>query len=251
MTQPAFAVWITGLPSSGKSTITSALVHELQARGVDVAVLESDALRRVLTPKPTYSEDERDLFYNAMVHIGSLLTQHGVPVIFDATANQRRYRARARTQIPRFIEVYVECPVALCAARDVKGLYRGAASGKASTLPGVQVAYEPPDCAEVVVSGHSSTPVTAARAIIRALEHQQFLAPANVETETNHHGQGDQAGTGNPAHTPSVAAENPAYQPAFCEKTAAATHDGTPIGSPGPETSVVPARSAASLHDTL
>ena len=56
--KPAFAVWITGLPASGKSTIARALVHELGSRGVDdVAVLESDALRRVLTPAPTYSDD--------------------------------------------------------------------------------------------------------------------------------------------------------------------------------------------------
>ena len=67
---PAFAVWLTGLPSSGKSTIARALVEALSARGVEAAVLESDALRRILTPQPTYSEDERETFYQAMAYIG-------------------------------------------------------------------------------------------------------------------------------------------------------------------------------------
>jgi hypothetical protein len=60
-------VWITGLPASGKSTIARALVRELAARGVDVAVLESDARRQVLTPHPTYRDEERDTFYRSMV----------------------------------------------------------------------------------------------------------------------------------------------------------------------------------------
>ena len=167
--RPAFAVWITGLPSSGKSTITRALVFELASRGVDVAVLESDALRQVLTPNPTYSESERETFYRSMGYIGSLLVAHGVPVIFDATANRRAYRAAARSAIERFAEVYVDCPLDVCVVRDPKGIYRKAHSGEASTVPGVQASYEPPEHPDVVVSG-SGDAAEAARAIVRALE---------------------------------------------------------------------------------
>jgi adenylylsulfate kinase len=74
------------------------------SRGVDAAVLESDALRQVLTPHPSYTDEERETFYASMVYIGSLLVTHGVPVIFDATANRRAYRAGARNRIERFIE---------------------------------------------------------------------------------------------------------------------------------------------------
>jgi adenylylsulfate kinase len=126
---------MTGLPASGKSTITRALVAELAARGVDVAVLESDALRPVLTPRATYSEEERETFYRAMTYIGALLVTHGVPVIFDATANRRAYRAGARVAIERFVEVYVDCPLDVCIGRDPKGIYRKAQVGQASTVP--------------------------------------------------------------------------------------------------------------------
>jgi adenylylsulfate kinase len=172
---PAFAVWITGLPASGKSRITRALVEELDRRGIAVAVLESDALRHVLTPHPTYSEEERDTFYRAMTFIGSLLVAHGVPVIFDATANRRRYREAARTAIERFMEVYVDCPLEVCIARDPKGLYRKAQSGEASALPGLQAAYEPPDRPDVKVSGHSRTPAAAAESIVGELESKGYL----------------------------------------------------------------------------
>jgi adenylylsulfate kinase len=172
---PGFAVWITGLPSSGKSTITRALVHELSARGVDVAVLESDALRQVLTPHPTYSGAERDTFYGAMAYIGSLLAKHGVPVIFDATANRRAYRAAARRAIERFIEVYVDCPLDVCMGRDPKGVYRKGRLGEASTVPGIQASYEAPDHADVAVFGHRESPQSAAHTIVRVLEDRGYL----------------------------------------------------------------------------
>jgi Adenylylsulfate kinase and related kinases len=171
---PAFAVWMTGLPASGKSTITRALVDELGARGIDVAVLESDTLRQVLTPRATYSEEERETFYLAMTHIGSLLVKHGVPVIFDATANRRAYRAGARAAIERFMEVYVDCPLDVCIARDPKGIYRKAQSGQASTVPGLQASYEAPGHADVVVSGHDESPEAGAHMIVRALEDRGY-----------------------------------------------------------------------------
>jgi adenylylsulfate kinase len=172
---PAFAVWITGLPASGKSTITHALAGELASRGVDVAVLESDALRQVLTPHATYSEEERETFYRSLTYIGSLLVGHGVPVIFDATANRRAYRAAARAVIERFIEAYVDCPLEVCIARDPKGLYRKAQAGQASTVPGVQASYEPPEHPDVVVSGGGDA-LEAAGAILRTLEGRGYLS---------------------------------------------------------------------------
>jgi len=139
-------------------------------------VLESDALRRILTPRPTYGDEERETFYRAMTYIGSLCVQHGVPVIFDATANRRAYRDAARAAIPRFVEVFVECPLDVCVSRDVKGLYRKARAGNASTVPGVQASYEPPQHPEVV-PGSGEPAEAAARTIVRALEGRGYLAP--------------------------------------------------------------------------
>lgn len=164
-----FAVWITGLPASGKSTIASALKRELSSLGVNVAVLESDALRKVLTPSPRYDDEERDIFYGALSHIGRLLTDHGVSVIFDATANRRAYRDRARRDIARFLEVFVDCPLAVCIGRDPKGIYRRGKEGSTTGVPGLQAEYEPPLTPEVVVRGDAEEPARAAHRIVNKL----------------------------------------------------------------------------------
>ena len=173
--RPGFAVWITGLPASGKSTLAAALEAELSGRGVNLAVLESDALRRVLTPDPRYDEPEREVFYGAMAHIGQLLVRHGVAVIFDATANRRDYRDRAKRQIPRFLEVYVDCPLPVCETRDPKGIYRRGRDGSAPNVPGIQACYEPPEAPDLVVHGDRETPAHAARRVMAALLEKGYL----------------------------------------------------------------------------
>lgn len=153
---PAFAIWITGLPASGKSTITA----ELKKLLPDAEVLESDELRKLLGE--AYTESGRDAFYQRMVWIGTLLTKHGIPVIFDATANLRRYREAARKQIPRFFEIFVDVPLEVCMARDPKGIYRNATTD----VPGVHAPYEPPEKPDLTIDGLRESPAEAARRIL-------------------------------------------------------------------------------------
>ena len=174
--RPAFAVWLTGLPASGKSTIARALSALLTARGVRAVVLESDDVRRLFTPKPRYDAPERDGFYGALADFARLLAGDGVPVLVAATANLRAYRDRARAGIPRFLEVLVDCPLPVCRARDPKGIYRRADAGSAPNVPGVSAAYEPPLRPEVVADGARDPAEKSARAILSALVSRGFLA---------------------------------------------------------------------------
>jgi len=167
----SFAVWLTGLSGSGKSAIARELVRELHERGVEAALLESDVMRTQLTPFARYDEAERDFFYGALADIGAALAERR-PVIFDATANRRRYRDRARGRIARFCEVYVDTPLEVCRARDPKGLYRNA---NATSLPGVQAPYEPPLAPELVVHGERGTPREAALRIVEHLAARSWL----------------------------------------------------------------------------
>jgi adenylylsulfate kinase len=173
--QHEFAVWLTGLSGSGKSAVAGELLAKLHARGVQVARLESDVLRTALTPFPRYDEAERDRFYGLLVDVGRLLLDKGISVVIDATANKRVYRDNARRRIERFAEVYVDTPLEVCEARDPKGLYRKARAGGASTLPGLQAAYEMPVAPEVVVRGDRGTPAEAADAVMRLLERRGWL----------------------------------------------------------------------------
>lgn len=171
----SFAVWLTGLPGCGKSAIARELLALLHARGLEPAVLESDVLRTQLTPFARYGARERDFFYAALAELGGFIARQGRPVVFDATANRRAYRDAARANIARFAEVYVDTPLEVCAARDPKGLYRGARAGRSATLPGAQAAYEPPGAPEVVVHGDRGTPAEAAAVIAAWLEARGWL----------------------------------------------------------------------------
>jgi adenylylsulfate kinase len=173
--EPAFAVWLTGLPASGKSTVARALMTELGGKGIRAAILESDAIRREIAPDAGYFDAERDAFYATLAFLARALVLHGVPVIVDATANRRTYRDRARAAIPRFLEAHVACPLAVCQARDPKGIYRRGAVGKAKNVPGISAPYEPPLTPEVVVDGEREDPAVAARRIVSALEKKGYL----------------------------------------------------------------------------
>ena len=163
---PGCAIWLTGLPASGKSTIAAALRPQLEQLKLSVEVLESDAVRRILTPTPTYSPAERDLFYRALAFMGARLVSHGVTVIFDATANKRLYRDFARSLIPKFIEVAVECPLELAMQRDYKGTYERGQRGESSNVPGLQDPYEAPLNPEVRIDTTKMTANEVAEMIV-------------------------------------------------------------------------------------
>jgi adenylylsulfate kinase len=171
---PSFAIWLTGLPASGKSTIVAALKPMLETLG-PVEVLESDAVRRILTPHPTYSDAERDLFYRSLAFMGAKLVSHGVTVIFDATANKRAYRDFARSLIPKFIEVAVECPLELAMQRDYKGTYQRGQRGESSTVPGLQDPYEAPLNPEVRIDTTKTSAKEAGEMILGMAKERVFL----------------------------------------------------------------------------
>jgi len=166
-----FAIWITGLPSSGKSTIGRYVTQRLRDNhNLPVIHLESDELRKFLTPKPNYSAEERDWFYDALGKLAHLLTSNGVNVIIDATANKRKYRDSTRASIPRFLEIYTKCPIEICQNRDVKGIYRKAQKGKAKSVPGIQEQYEEPMAAEIVIESDRNSVEESSANILRKLE---------------------------------------------------------------------------------
>ena len=164
----SFAVWLTGLPASGKSAIARELVRLLHERGLEVSVLESDVMRTQLTPFPRYDDRDRDFFYGFLVKVGVALVEEGKAVVFDATANRRAYRDAARKRIARFAEVYVDTPLEVCRTRDPKGLYR----------QGMNMRYEPPLAPELRVSGDRDTSRESAAAIVSFLEGRGWISAA-------------------------------------------------------------------------
>lgn len=109
--QKGFALWITGLPGSGKSTVARAVLAALLERGFDATHLEMDARRKVYSPNPTYSAEERARAYRLFAEEARDLAAEGKAVVMDGTAPKLDVRRYAREIIPDFAEVHVLCSV--------------------------------------------------------------------------------------------------------------------------------------------
>jgi adenylylsulfate kinase len=151
---PGIAIWITGLPGSGKSTVAD----EIKKLHPGFLILRMDDMRKFVTPEPTYSDAERDTVYRALVYLAGTLTELGHNVIIDATGNLRKWRELARERIPGYIEVYLKCPLELCMEREQRrtathgaprDIYRKGGAGW--PVPGVAAPYEEPLNPEITI----------------------------------------------------------------------------------------------------
>ena len=141
-------LWLTGLPSSGKTTLATALSERLIAKGLRVEILDGDAVRPVLSTELGYSREHRDANVARIGWVASLLARNGVLVICAVVspfaAARDGVRQRHVHDGARFYEVHVSTPLEVCAARDVKGLYGRQLTGDVTGLTGVDDEYEPP-----------------------------------------------------------------------------------------------------------
>ncbi|MBZ5609091.1 MAG: adenylyl-sulfate kinase [Acidobacteriia bacterium] len=148
-------VWFTGLPCAGKTTLATHLAEHLRARGERVAIFDGDQVRSSLSADLGFSREHRhanvlrvaaaarDVIADGAIAICALVSPYA----------QSREEARRLVGAERFIEVYVSTQVEICEARDVKGLYRLARSGKLEHFTGVNDPYEPPERPDVAVVG--------------------------------------------------------------------------------------------------
>lgn len=148
------AIWITGLPGSGKSTIAD-MIKKLHP---DFIILRMDELRKVVTPEPIYSDAERDIVYRCLVYTARTLAKNGHSLIIDATGNLRKWRDLARSLIPGYLEVYLKCPVEVCKMREIKRvetyeapreIYKKGEAGW--PVPGISKPYEEPTSPELII----------------------------------------------------------------------------------------------------
>ena len=158
-------VWFTGLPAAGKSTLAEQVRDRLKAEKIPVCLLDGDVVRTCLVPPLGYTARARDAFYETLGRLAAMLAYQGLAVLVPATAYRRDYRSAARARAPSFVEVYVHATVAECAARDSKGLYQDAGSGKLRGLPGADIDYEVPPSPDVVAQGGQD--LTAVAEVVR------------------------------------------------------------------------------------
>ena len=159
-------VWFTGLSGSGKSTIADRVFRTLADRGVPVERLDGDQVRDVF-PATGFTREERDLHVKRLGWMASRLEAHGVTVVASFISPYREARDWVRARCRRFVEVHVATPLAVCEARDPRGLYARARRGELARFTGVDDPYEPPAKPELTLDT-SGLPLDAAVARVLA-----------------------------------------------------------------------------------
>lgn len=179
MAEKGFTLWFTGLSGAGKTTISEIVARELTARGSRLEILDGDVVRENLSKGLGFSKEDRDTNIRRIAFVADLLSRNGTPVITAAISPYRAIRREARELMgDRFIEVYIEASVDVCAERDVKGLYAKAFAGEIKEFTGVSDPYEEPENPEVVLKTAEEEPEESAGRLIAYLEERELIPAA-------------------------------------------------------------------------
>ncbi|GEO02929.1 adenylyl-sulfate kinase [Adhaeribacter aerolatus] len=146
LNQRAVAIWITGLPASGKSTLASNLEEALLAKGYFTQWLDGDYLRNGLTKDLGFTDTDQEENIRRCAEVAKLFLESNIITICTFISASERLRNIARDIIgtSQFLEVYANCPLEVCVQRDGKNMYGRALRGGITNLSGVDFPYEPP-----------------------------------------------------------------------------------------------------------
>lgn len=146
----ALVIWFTGLSGAGKTTLCGTVGAELKSQGLAVQVLDGDEVRRDICSDLGFSESDRKENIRRITYVADLLIRHSVIVLVAAISPLRVMRTQARRKLGYMLEVFVNAPVAVCEARDPKGLYRRARARDLQNFTGIDAEYEPPLAPDVI-----------------------------------------------------------------------------------------------------
>jgi len=171
------AVWFTGLSSAGKTTAARLLETRLRAAGMRVEMLDGDVVRTRLSKGLGYTKEDRDENIRRIGFVCELLARNGVIVLVSAISPYRSARDEVRSRISNFVEVYMECPLDVLVARDVKGLYKKALAGELAHFTGVSDPYEAPLTPDVTIHSDRDTPDEGVERVWQALVGLGVIRP--------------------------------------------------------------------------
>ena len=176
-----FTLWFTGLSGAGKTTISKLIEEELRRRRNRLEILDGDVIRENLSKGLGFSKEDRDTNIRRIAFVADLLSRNGVPVLTAAISPYRETRDEARELMgDRFIEVYINASVEICAERDPKGLYKKAYAGEIKEFTGVSDPYEAPENPEIVCDTEAEEPEESAAKLIAYLEERGLIPLAEA-----------------------------------------------------------------------
>lgn len=173
------ALWYTGLPSSGKTTVAMETKAFLETLSLPVVVLDGDVIRPIIASDIDYSTEGRRHSLDRYIQLSKVLIQSKIIVMVVVNNHNQEQREVARRAHPegQFIEIWVDTPLDLCMQRDVKGLYARAKKGEVTDLVGVTIKYEIPRNPDIVITTDKESPSEESRKIFSHLEADGIIAP--------------------------------------------------------------------------
>ncbi|MEV6619254.1 adenylyl-sulfate kinase [Streptomyces sp. NPDC051051] len=175
----AATVWLTGLPSAGKTTIAHELAARLRAEGHRVEILDGDEIREALSAGLGFSRADRDTHVRRIGYVAELLARNGVlalvPVIAPYADSREAVRKHHDSNRTPYVEAHVATPLQVCSARDVKGLYAKQAAGELTGLTGVDDPYEEPASPDLRIPSQHQSVQESAAAVYAVLTERGLL----------------------------------------------------------------------------
>jgi adenylylsulfate kinase len=176
MSLPGFTIWFTGLPCSGKSTISLILAEAIRKERGKIEILDGDVVRTNLSKGLGFSREDRETNLKRIAFVCNLLTRNEVPVIAAAISPFENVRQWARDLVgENFIEVFARCPLEVCIERDVKGMYKKALAGEIKGFTGIDDPFDEPVDAEVVCETDRESPEESAAKVVTFLRARGLL----------------------------------------------------------------------------
>jgi adenylylsulfate kinase len=168
----SLVLWFTGLSGSGKSTLAQLVEEELFRRGWYTYLLDGDNVRHGLNGDLGFSQADRRENVRRVGEVSRLFVDAGLVVLTALISPFREDRDRVRELFgpDEFVEVFLECPLAVCEARDTKGLYRRARAGDLPGFTGIDSPYQEPVSPELVVPTGKLGVAGSVRCILDFLE---------------------------------------------------------------------------------
>jgi sulfate adenylyltransferase len=185
--QQGLCIWLTGLPSAGKSTIAEILAILLSERGRRITMLDGDVVRTHLSKGLGFSREDRDVNIRRIGFVAAEIARHNGTAICAVVSpfNSTRNEVREMAGEENFALVYVKTPLEVCEQRDAKGYYAKARAGNLKGFTGVDDPYEPPPNPDITLETVNSTPEENARKIVAWLRQRGFIEPSSEEAASN------------------------------------------------------------------